>query len=486
MNAFKQHMYSIRMIKAICFSGLFAAISCLAETLTDIKGRSIEVEILGIGSKAVEVRRADGVRFKIPLTQLSEADRQRLKERGESLVPDPGSNPSGNTASIFKQLNQQLGLELWSDNNLWDDAPHDVAYRLGWPQESKTAHQSSFRVYFKKKSPIGGAVPYTAVLYGQNGKVDYISIMFANKGDSITFDLIDNERKALKAVNEAIDSDNEKLEVSLSVFGSPDRQSTGSGKAMKERVLRWDIGNSSLLLAAVEDEYLALRIMPQELADLRGRPEKTNNTQAKKIASANLNSNAFGDVLIENIPMVDQGPKGYCVPATLERCLRYMGIRADMYALAMAGNTGIGGGTYMSNIIEGTSGFVRRAGRQMQEINSDASVRGIRKYIENGQPVLWTMYSTNEYNMIANAITRQRMKADEPKAWKKTLSELIKKSPKLEEDIDRGHICLIVGFNDYTGELAVSDSWGPEYELRWISEDEAKDISAGYFYVIDF
>lgn len=474
------------MIKAICFSSLFVAFGCLAETLTDIKGRSIEVEILDISSQAVEVRRADGVRFAIPLTQLSEGDRKKLQERKETFAPNPDSSTSGKATSIFKQLNQQLGIDLWSDDNLWDDAPHEVAYRLGWPQESKTKNQSSFRVYFKKKSPIGGAVPYTAVLYGQNGKVDYISIMFANKGDSVTFDLLDNERKALNAVNEAIDADTNKLHNTLSKFGTPDRQSTGSGKAMKESILRWDVGNSSLLLAAVEDEYLALRIMPQNLADLRGRPEKTNNTQAKKMARANVNSNAFGDVLIENIPMVDQGPKGYCVPATLERCLRYMGIRADMYALAMAGNTGIGGGTYVSDIIEGTSDFVRRAGRQMQEINGDASVRGIKKFIENGQPVLWTMYSTNEYNMIANAITRQRMKADEPKAWKKTLSELIKKSPKLDEDVDRGHICLIVGFNDYTGELAVSDSWGPDYELRWISEDEAKDISAGYFYVVDF
>lgn len=474
------------MIKFISFGFVFVALSCFGETLTDIKGRSIEVEILKVGTQAVEVRRVDGVRFSIPLAQLSDPDRQRLKAQADEPSNNPDPSPRNTDSKIYKMLNQQLGIDLWSDDNLWDDAPHEVAYRLGWPQESKTQTQSSFRVYFKKKSPIGGAIPYTAALYGQNGKVDYISIMFANKGDSVTFDLLDNERKALKAVNEAIDADNEKLEASLAIFGSPDRQSTGSGKAMKERILRWDVGNSSLLLAAVEDEYLALRIMPEELADQRGRPERINTTLAKKMARANVQTNDFGDVLINNIPMVDQGPKGYCVPATLERCLRYMGIRADMYALAMAGNTGLGGGTYVSDIIEGTSDFVRRAGRQMQNISGKASVRGVKKFIEDGQPVLWTMYSTNEYNMIANAITRQRMKANDVKLWKKTLSELLKRSPKLKEDPDRGHICLIVGFNDATGELAVSDSWGPEYELRWISENEAQDISSGYFYVIDF
>ena len=459
---------------------------CFAGTLTDIKGRSIEVEIISVNTQAVEVRRADGVRFSIPLAQLSEADRRRLKDDAEKPSIHPNSAPNEIETTIYKTLNQQLGIDLWGDANLWDDAPQDVANRLGWPRESKTKTQSSYRVYFKKKSPVGGAIPYTAVLYGQNGKVDYISIMFANKGDSVTFDLLNNERKALKAVNEAINTDKAKLEASLALFGSPDRQSSGSGKAMKERIHRWDVGNSSLLLAAVEDEYLALRIMPQVLAEQRGRPQKTNTTQAKKMALANVQTNDFGDVLIENIPMVDQGPKGYCVPATLERCLRYMGIRADMYVLAMAGNTSLGGGTYVSDIIEGTSDFVRRAGRQIQAISAKASVRDVKKFIENGQPVLWTMYSTNEYNLIANAITRQRMKANDVKLWKKSLSELLKRSPKLEKDIDRGHICLIVGFNDATRELAVSDSWGPEYELRWITEDAAQDISSGYFYVIDF
>ncbi|MCF7854080.1 MAG: hypothetical protein K9N51_04720, partial [Candidatus Pacebacteria bacterium] len=37
--------------------------------------------------------------------------------------------------------------------------------------------------------------------------------------------------------------------------------------------------------------------------------------------------------------------KGYCVPATWERYLRYMGIQADMYVLAVAAHTGYGGGT---------------------------------------------------------------------------------------------------------------------------------------------
>ena len=35
---------------------------------------------------------------------------------------------------------------------------------------------------------------------------------------------------------------------------------------------------------------------------------------------------ARSNVVVTDIPMVDQGPKGYCVPATWERYLRYLGI----------------------------------------------------------------------------------------------------------------------------------------------------------------
>ena len=71
----------------------------------------------------------------------------------------------------------------------------------------------------------------------------------------------------------------------------------------------------------------------------------------RRVHEANVEKRANGDLVILNIPMVDQGPKGYCVPATFERCMRYMEIPADMYLLAMAGNTGMGGGTVISTLV---------------------------------------------------------------------------------------------------------------------------------------
>ncbi|WP_158279908.1 C39 family peptidase [Coraliomargarita sinensis] len=459
---------------------LFALLTpCLyGTTLTDTQGRSIEVDILEVSDDSVKVRRSDGYVFNIPFSSLSTESKGKLKQSSES-------EPTNETYD-FESLNQLLELKLWKDTNLWDDPVDQVAKRLGWPRESKTGTQSSYRIYFRRENSIAGARPYTAVLYGREGKVDYLSVMFANKGDSVPPGSVEDMDEAFEKVNDAIDADLESISARFDTLGESQNEIGGISRGMKERAVRWDTGNNSFWLAAVENEYIALRIMPPELADTWGRPEYQSDETVRQAAAANVKENKFGDVLIQNIPMVNQGPKGYCVPATIERCLRYMGIRADMYTLAMAGSTTIGGGTRLSDIIEGTSSYVRRSSRKMETISDDVSIKTVSEYIDQGQPLMWTMYSTNAYNRIANSITKQRRGATDYKEWRKTLRDILRDAPDLLPDRTQGHLCMIVGYNKNTDEIAVSDSWGPRYELRWITAEQADMVSQGSFYIIDF
>jgi hypothetical protein len=99
---------------------------------------------------------------------------------------------------------------------------------------------------------------------------------------------------------------------------------------------------------------------------------------------------------------------------------------------------------------------------------------------------MWTMSSTKAYNALADTITKKRMNATDPKEWRKELRDLLREAPELYRDPRMGHLCLIVGYNKETDEIAVSDSWGPRFELRWITAEEANAVSNGRFYVIDF
>ena len=47
------------------------------------------------------------------------------------------------------------------------------------------------------------------------------------------------------------------------------------------------------------------------------------------------------------------------------------------------------------------------------------------------------------------------------------------------------HVCMIIGYNEATNEVAVSDSWGKRFEIRWVHVDEADAVSSGQGFVIN-
>jgi len=191
-------------------------------------------------------------------------------------------------------------------------------------------------------------------------------------------------------------------------------------------------------------------------------------------------------VLLSDIPMVNQGPKGYCVPATWERVLRYMGVPADMYVLAMAGQTQEGGGTSMSAIQEGVHQAVVRAGRRIESPRLRLETVEIARYIDRGLPVMWAMFSTEEFNEVVTPRSQQRREMKDPAEWKKLLSNSRRDGKNKRPTTDTGHVCMIIGYNKKTGEIAITDSWGPAYAERWATLEEARTVSQGHFQVINF
>lgn len=183
--------------------------------------------------------------------------------------------------------------------------------------------------------------------------------------------------------------------------------------------------------------------------------------------------------------MVNQGPKGYCVPATWERVLRYMGIPADMYVLAMAGQTAAGGGTNTSAMMAGASDLVRAAGRRMSKTGGRLTTRMVSRYIDQGMPLLWSMYVIRDVNRGITERSAQRRKIEDWNAYKETLETARREARRIRIDRDGGHMCMIIGYNAETDEIAISDSWGPQFAERWITIEEANAISQNDFTIIE-
>lgn len=455
------------------FIGLLALTLCLhAVEISNRAGSLIEVEILEIEDTRIHIQMTNG--------QATWLDRARLSDESQKMIQDKESREQNE----HEALNAILGIGLFTDSNLWDDPSAAVAKRLNWPRESKTDSQSSFRYYPHASYRILKARPYSAVLYGNSGKVEHVSIVFANKGDF----KFGNPPSAgeISDMQRAIERDFEQIHSLLSEqFGEPDCQQFGAGRGIKQLIERWDWKSHAFILASKNDEYTSMKIMKSSAADNKGRGVKLSDTALRRLTVENIITKSNGDVLVGNIPMVDQGPKGYCVPATFERYLRYMQIPADMYILAMAGQTQVGGGTSLANIIDAVDGYVGSQNRSMKEIGGEIKLRTVKKYVDEGLPIIWTMFSSREYNSFVNKRTTERLSVNDWKVWKDR-SKNEARDIHLLKDFMSAHACMIIGYNNKTEEIAVSDSWGPSYAVRWVPIDQIEQVSQGSIYLIDF
>ena len=458
-------------------------------TFTNTAGRTIQAKVKAVEGEQVSIVLETGKEFTIPISSLSGADREYLKT-WKAPVPAPPKIESTGGVSVAA-INDAIGHDLFADKRLWDSSPEEVATRLKWRRESKTEFSESYRSYPREDYRFLGARPFSTALYGSEDKVSSISIVFANKGDSfgargggeehfIKGKPVPGGMEGLKMIME---NDAEIISEALTAqLGESDRQKFGEGES-RVTVQRWDWGGHAFLLSHVEEEYVSLSIQTIEFADDRGRSSRVPDSVVRTRIRGNVETRENGDVVINDIPMVDQGPKGYCVPATVERCMRFLGMSADMYLLAMAGETKAGGGTSVDRLLNNIGRDIKRKGRSFDIESGEIKMRDIKKKIDDGVPVIWALYSTSKFNATANQRTKARKEGD----WASYKSDVLAaaESNELPAERDKGHVVIIMGYNEETEEFAFSDSWGERYKERWITIAEAEQISQKRFYIID-
>jgi len=451
--------------------------------------------------------------------------------------------PVDNTPLNVDKVNKYFGVTMFKDPSLWAEDDASVASRLGWPAESRTSTQSSYRLYPKENSPLSvlGAQAYSCVLYATNNRPTEISIVFVNEGDYAFTRKILNRATQLKPADEPTpepstnaddnpgtnnaphtikpSEDFEKLsrlresdvsradrEVHMAfekalkqdaqtitdaltkLFGDPAHMSFGGGSETSERVLRWDWQGHAFLLATPRDTYVTLRIVPVAFADNYGKGDVIDRDQLRADLLKRVQTSDSGDVVVGEIPMVDQGPKGYCVPATWERYMRYLGIPADMYVLAMAAGTTSDGGTNLEAMIQNVDSLVTLYHRRIDVIPGDLDMRVISKNIDKGLPLMWSCMIHVPLEKAVSKRKRERNNITDWAAWATELESRDKKEIPDEitnTDIVGGHQRMIIGYNIKTGEIAISDSWSQLFAIRWMTLREANAINAGVCFVIE-
>ena len=421
----------------------------------DNQARAVEAEVVRVNpNRTVVLKTERGKVVTVPFDTFSDMDVEHL----EYLLSRKGRGKPHPVP--WYEMNDLFGLEIWQDDLLWDDPTTATAERMKMKKESKTAFMENHRAYPLGKEKVLSEPVYTTALYGGKEHVDSLSFVFLNQGD------IPRSKDHGSMADQIEASGMRVLDVLMPKLGEPKRDSLGRDD-LREKVWRWDWNGHAIMLSLQEGRYAALRIMPVERAERGGRIEKVNDDELRARMASCVERRDNGDVIVRNVPMVNQGPKGYCSPATWERYLRYLDIPADMYLLALAANTGAGGGTYQQDMIKATRNIISSNGRKLKDLNTKPTIDNVSRYIDQGLPIMWRFLSTPSFQWTANNCTAVR-NGKEPKE---------KKSGQNEDSSSGGHICLIIGYNGQTGEIAISDSWGPKFAERWVPLPDMQKVS---------
>ncbi len=382
---------------------------------------------------------------------------------------------AGSTASI----NQEAGLAIFSDENLWDDDPSAVAGRLGLVKESETPIDSIYRAYSGGfAEAFGGkvkSIQLTAGPVSAGGGVTGISFVFSNKGDG---------GHGGGSISQAIRDDKDAILRTLTrLLGRPEPISIGRG-VRREAGFRWDWEDHSFVLVHRLDNYVALRLAPTQVLEAGGA-NRTRDNQVRGAVSARVMKRANGDVVLGGLPMVDQGEKGYCVPAVWEMALRSMGVEADMYLLGAEMASDGGRGTDLRRAVDVGRAVAEEGGRNMTMLRLDGGTRDISRWIDRGIPLIWAMRCSEEFIEAGLERTARRRGMTKPAEWVQSRGATGRARELAKADWF-GHVCLVVGYNHETGEVAISDSWGPGHHERWHTQEEIKAVSSGEFFAFDF
>lgn len=222
-------------------------------------------------------------------------------------------------------------------------------------------------------------------------------------------------------------------------------------------------------------EFLRLKIAPRDAkgafaAAFQGRSMAAKLSDLPK----HVTKTANGDVFIKGIPMVDQGPKGYCVVASAQRLFEYYGIPADQHQIAQVAGTDVQKGTSTLAMAEAL-GKIDYRFKTRFKILAMSSGQGLveveKRKMTVGKPVSEAQFAKAIHQYIDDGV---------PLLWGLELG-VYPEEPAIAQQSGGGHMRMIIGYNDKTGHLLFSDSWGAGHELKRMTLGNAYKATHGLF-----
>lgn len=267
-------------------------------------------------------------------------------------------------------------------------------------------------------------------------------------------------------------------------------------------------------------EYLRLTISPYDgvqTASSLVRPNYQTSTPLslkQKDLKTRVVTESDGVVHLDSIPMVDQGQKGYCVVASVERVMRYYGLDIDQNEMAKVANSTDRGTSpdAMYTALKKLGGRFSLAVKELKHFDVKSLLEevkdynGIAKREHERQLVLppfgginvFALYDSMNLKILRqvgekNVTDRTKFTKDitstidrgAPLLWTVWLG-LVDEIPALPQ-AKGGHMRLIIGYNlkdPKKPTLIYTDSWGAGHEFKQMPIDDAFLITHGLYSIM--
>lgn len=368
-------------------------------------------------------------------------------------------------APTADELNKLAGTPLFGEVELWQERPSAVIWRLNINcRADGMGAEQMFATKFSRT--IFGCRAEEIRLFAVNGLLTRVDLFFLNKGDSV-----EKKRSGFPAFRRKLRAAHRDLEKLLDESFGKSQRAVLATAGTKHQLPAWTTGRYVLLVDYSPDEYLIMHIVPPESLGKRRDPGAAPVAPRRSLAERVKRTDS-GDVFIADVPMVNQGPKGYCVPATVERLARYFGVSGvDMHKLAERANTKNGGGTTAKGMLRSVHKLLGGCGLQVRsagKLGKDT----IADHVDRGLPLMWFHYSTPEFRKRIDHSLVSRGRAT-PEGWR---SQIRRQRP-VKKSTQGAHVALIIGYNKKSGEVAISNSWGDRYRISWVRFTDMEQLS---------
>ena len=405
-----------------------------------------------------------------------------------------GSGPAG-SGSAKGTLDDLVKNERIWEVRLDQFVRTNPKLKFHWLSSAKTGARS-----VDSSLSLNGMRVGETVIRAKDGKISEVSISVYNRGDHGQID----EDQFSQTDSFWVDY--------WSHFTKSEPQNRSRSKDNLTGVNRriWFKGDSAYLLetsTAKKPEFIRIRVEPERsaVARLESVPRPRDPVSLSDLPR-NVRRLANGDRVIRGIPMVDQGNKGYCAVASAERVFRYYGLAVDQHELAQMSSAsarfGTTPGAIVSALKKAVSKVHLRCGtlidwdpkeliREVENYNSVAEKQGLpvfslkpldqAKYYAKLDPDIFLAVRTrsNRFRTFQTQVQRSIDKGV-PLLWAVQLG--IYSENEIPQALG-GHMRLIIGYNEKTGEILYSDSWGEGHGEKRMRTDRGYAITNGLYVV---